>query len=82
MDPTWIQWGAGLAITCIAGLVWYEIRRVGKGVHQLRTDVSTMVLRLEADVRAAQREIAEIRGSAREAAQWRDMVLELIRGRT
>ena len=76
----WIRWGAGILIAAIAGLVWYEIRRVGSGVHKLRTEVGAMVLRLEADVRATQRDLSEIKGRLEEASQWRDMVLELIRG--
>lgn len=81
MDAEWIRWAAGIALTCIGGLVWYEIRRVGNGVHKLRTDVSTMILRLEGDVRQNQRDIAHIQGAQEESARWREMVLELVRGR-
>jgi len=81
VDAEWIRWALGLGLPCIAGLVWFEIRRVGTGMHRLRTEVSAIVIRLEGDVRQNQRDIAHIQGAQEESARWREMVLELIRSK-
>lgn len=78
MDPEWIRWGAGILITCIAGLVWYEIRRIGKNVHALRSEVGAMLLPVEADVRRIDRDVIAIAAAQAEAKQWRDVVLTLV----
>jgi hypothetical protein len=80
----WIRWALGIGgglISIIVSLVLWEIRRVGKNVHKLRTDVSSIVLGIESQVRAAQVQIANIQGQQEEARAWRELVMELIAGR-
>lgn len=81
MDTETIRWAIGILLSCIGGLVWYEIRRVGANVHKLRSEVGTMVLNLETQVRAVERDVAELKGRQIEAGDWRDMVMVLLRGR-
>lgn len=81
MDAEWVRWIVGTLVLAVASLAWYEVRRIGKNLHQLRTDISTMLLPIERDVRELQRTTDQITGQLREAAAWREMVLELIRGR-
>lgn len=66
-------------IGAIYGLLLWEIRRVGRGVHSLRTQVGELILPIEKDVRELQRKEARIEGRLEEASGWRTMVLELIR---
>lgn len=93
MDSEWIRWALGIVgvlATTVGGLVWWDIRRIAKNLHALRTETSSLVLRVEQEMRANHRsaqeqiqalqtQIAEVRGGQVEAKNWRDLVLELVR---
>lgn len=80
----WIRWALGVGgalITVICSLVWWDIKRVARNVHKLETHIGELLLPIEKDVRELQRSVDRIEGGQEEAGKWREMVLELIRGR-
>lgn len=68
-----------LLVGAIYGLLLWEIRRVGRNLHSLRTEVTDLLLPVEKDVRELQRTQDKISAQMEEAKIWHEMVLALIR---